>query len=127
MTMAKILAVEDEPLVRHLVVEALNDAGHTVLEAPDGEAALSIIRETPDLDLIVTDVRMPKLDGFALAIAMQQLRPNLGVLFMTGYMGTQVPVGLLSAKVMQKPFDPDVLVGTINNMLKGRGTAGATP
>jgi CheY-like chemotaxis protein len=123
MKMAKILAVEDEALVRMLVVETLGDAGHTVLEAPDGEAALSIVKQTPDLDLIVTDVRMPKLDGFALAIATQQLRPNLGVLFMTGYIGTEVPAQLSSAKVMQKPFDPDVLVATINKMLIG--TSGA--
>jgi CheY-like chemotaxis protein len=118
--MAKILAVEDEPLVRLLVVETLNDAGHTVLEAPDGEVALSIVKEILDLDLIVTDVRMPKLDGFALAIATQQLRPNLGVLFMTGYMGTEVPAQLSKAKVMQKPFDPDILVVTINKMLIDR-------
>jgi CheY-like chemotaxis protein len=118
--MAKILAVEDEPLVRMLVVETLGDAGYTVLEAPDGEAALSIVRETPDLDLIVTDVRMPKLDGFGLAIATQALRPELGVLFMTGYMGTVVPAQLTAAKIMQKPFDPDALIATVGAMLESR-------
>jgi len=123
--MAKILAVEDEPLVRMLVVETLSEAGHTVLEAPDGEVALAIVRETPDLDLIVTDVRMPKLDGFALAIATQQLRPKLGVLFMTGYMGTEVPAQLSRAKVMQKPFDPDIFVLTIGKMLNSRETGDA--
>jgi CheY-like chemotaxis protein len=115
--MAKILAVEDEALVRILIVETLNDEGHTVLEAPDGEAALAIVHATPDLDLIVTDVRMPKMDGFALAVRAHQLRPELGVLFMTGYSGTDVPPELPSVKVMQKPFDPDELIVAIDSML----------
>jgi CheY-like chemotaxis protein len=53
--MAKILAVEDEMLVRILIVETLVDAGHDVLEAADGEAALSIVKQTPDLDLIIAE------------------------------------------------------------------------
>jgi CheY-like chemotaxis protein len=114
--MAKILAVEDEALVRILIVETLSDVGHTVLEAPDGEAALAIVKETPDLDLIITDVRMPRMDGFALAVNAQQVRPDLGVLFMTG---TDVPPELPSVKVMQKPFDPDELLVAIDTMLGG--------
>ena len=117
--MAKILAVEDEALVRILIVETLSDVGHTVLEAPDGEAALAIVKETPDLDLIVTDVRMPKMDGFALAVNAHHVRPDLGILFMTGYSGTEVPPELPSVKVMQKPFDPDELVVAIAAMLGG--------
>jgi CheY-like chemotaxis protein len=117
--MAKILAVEDEALVRILIVETLSDVGHTVLEAPDGEAALAIVKATPDLDLIVTDVRMPKMDGFALAVNAHKLRPDLSVLFMTGYSGTDVPPELPAVKVMQKPFDPDELVVAIEAMLGG--------
>jgi CheY-like chemotaxis protein len=122
--MAKILAVEDETLVRILIVETLSDAGHTVLEAPNGEAALAIVKETSDLDLIVTDVRMPKMDGFTLAVCAHRVRPDLGVLFMTGYSGTDVPPELPAVTVMQKPFDPDELVVAINVMLaKGPRTA----
>lgn len=115
--MAKILAVEDEALVRILIVETLSDFGHTVLEAPDGEAALAIVNATPDLDLIVTDVRMPKMDGFTLAVSAHRVRPDLGVLFMTGYSGTEVPPELQAVKVMQKPFDPGDLLVAINAML----------
>ncbi|MGA9795333.1 MAG: response regulator [Rhizomicrobium sp.] len=121
--MAKILAVEDEALVRILIVETLNDVGHTVLEAPDGEAALAIVNQTPDLDLIVTDVRMPKMDGFSLAVRAHQLRPGLGVLFMTGYSGADAPPELPAVKVMQKPFDPEDLIVAINSML-GDATRG---
>lgn len=117
--MAKILAVEDETLVRLLVVETLSDVGHTVLEAEDGEAALEIIRKTPDLDLIVTDVRMPKMDGFTLAMNSRLMRPDLRVLFMTGYSGTEVPPELPAVKVMQKPFDPDDLVKAIDVIIGG--------
>jgi CheY-like chemotaxis protein len=120
---AKILAVEDEALVRLLIVETLENAGHVLLEAPDGEAALSIVRETPDLNLIVTDIRMPKLDGFGLATAVRQLRPDLGLLFMTGYSGSAVPADLASIKTLQKPFNPDDLVAAIDKLMAGGAPA----
>jgi len=118
--MAKILAVEDEALVRILIVETLADAGHAVLEAADGESALAVVIETPDLDIIVTDVRMSKMDGFSLARLAREIRPDLPVLFMTGYMGADVPANIPDAKVLQKPFDPDDLLAAIETMLAGR-------
>lgn len=122
--MAKILAVEDEALVRILIIETLADAGHAVLDASDGESALAVVKETPDLDIIVTDVRMSKMDGFSLARLAREIRPDLPVLFMTGYMGADVPANFPSAKVLQKPFDPDDLLAAIETMLanKGRST-----
>jgi len=122
--MAKILTVEDEALVRILIIETLADAGHAVLEASDGESALAVVKETPDLDIIVTDVRMSKMDGFSLARLAREIRPDLPVLFMTGYMGADVPANFPSAKVLQKPFDPDDLLAAIETMLanKGRNT-----
>jgi len=117
--MAKILAVEDEALVRILIVETLVAADHEVLEAGDGESALAIIRETPDVDLIVTDVRMSKMDGFTLAVQAREIRPDINLLFMTGYMGTDVPAKIPNAKVLQKPFDPDDLLAAIDVMLGG--------
>jgi len=118
--MAKILAVEDEALVRILIVETLADAGHEVLEASDGESALAILKNTPDIDLVVTDVRMSKMDGFTLVSIAHETRPDLNVLFMTGYMGTDVPAKIRNAKVLQKPFDPDDLLTAIETMLGGR-------
>ncbi len=111
--MPRILAVEDEPLVRLLIVQALEDAGHTVLEAPDGEAALSIVQSDPDLDLIVTDIRMPRLDGYELAHAARRLRPGIGFVFMTGYSKEDVPAELSDSQLLQKPFDPEDLVAVI--------------
>jgi CheY-like chemotaxis protein len=118
--MAKILAVEDEALVRILIVETLADAGHTVLEASDGETALELVKETPDIDIIVSDVRMSRMDGFTLATAARALYPALGVLFMTGYMGTEVSGKVPDARVLQKPFDPDALLSEVSRMLEAR-------
>lgn len=115
--MAKILAVEDEPLVRMLIVQALEDAGHSVLEAPDGEAALLLVADTPHLDMVVSDVRMPKLGGYQLAQAIRRMRPQTVFLFMTGYSKEELPEELKGAKIMQKPFDPDELVVNIARML----------
>jgi CheY-like chemotaxis protein len=117
MTMTKILAVEDEALVRLLVVEALETAGYEVLEAPDGEAALSILRNTPDIALIVSDVRMPRLDGYALALAVRKVWPGIGFLLMTGYSEATRPAELASVKILNKPFDPDRLVEIVGKMV----------
>ncbi|MDE2184409.1 MAG: response regulator [Alphaproteobacteria bacterium] len=116
--MAKILAAEDEPLVRILIVEALTEAGHTVVEACDGEVALAIVKSTPDLDIVVSDVRMPKMDGFSLATAARAVRPLLKMFFITGYPGTTLPANLTDAKVMQKPFDPNELVARIEAIVR---------
>ena len=115
--MTKILAVEDEALVRLLVVEALETAGYEVLEAPDGEEALSILRNTPDIALIVSDVRMPRLNGYALALAARQMRPEIGLLLMTGYSEASRPAGLASVTVLNKPFDPDRLVDMVGKIV----------
>ena len=115
--MTKILAVEDEGLVRMLIVETLESEGYAVLEAPDGEAALSLVQSTPDLDLIVTDVRMPRMDGFQLAHAARRERPALNLLFVTGYLGTEIPKEFSADKILQKPFDPDKLAATVREIL----------
>jgi CheY-like chemotaxis protein len=119
--MAKILAAEDEALVRILIVDALESAGHSVLEAGDGEEALELVRRNPDLDALVTDVRMPKLDGFGLALAARRLKPDIPVLFMTGYTDTGVPSSLSACKVLVKPFDPNLIVSELGAMMRGEG------
>lgn len=115
--MVKILAVEDEALVRLLVVESLEAAGYEVLEAVDGEAALSILNNTPGIALIVSDVRMPKVDGYALALAARKMWPEIGFLLMTGYSEATRPAELASVKIMNKPFDPDRLVEAVATMI----------
>ncbi len=81
-----IMLVEDEEAVRHMAVELLMGLGYTVLEAENGEDALEIYkRYHGQVDLLLTDVVMPKMSGPSLAKRMQKLRPDMKVLFMSGY------------------------------------------
>jgi PAS domain S-box-containing protein len=82
---AVVLVVEDEALVRLLLVEALEEQGYTVLEAADGNAALSIVASSERIDLLATDVGLPGINGRQLAEMARSLRPGLKVLFLTGY------------------------------------------
>jgi CheY-like chemotaxis protein len=81
-----VLVVDDEAVVRMLVVEVLQDLGCAAVECDDGIAALEVLRSTRPLDLLITDVGLPNgVNGRQLADAARELRPNLHVLFITGY------------------------------------------
>jgi|GEM_PF-631041 len=121
--MAKILVAEDEAIIRLLVVETLRACGHTVLEAGDGQAALDVIKECAELDLIVSDIRLPKLDGFSLARSARQLRPDIELLFLTGYVRAQPPEELSPFVIIRKPFDSDNLARKVAGMLETKLTA----
>ena len=121
--MAKILVAEDEAIVRLLVVETLRADGHTVLEAADGQAALDLVQDCPDLDLLLSDIRLPKMDGFSLARSARQLRPELRLLFLTGYVRAEPPIELSPAVIIRKPFDPDNLARKVAGMLETKFAA----
>jgi CheY-like chemotaxis protein len=78
----QILVVDDEPNVREVVNDILGDAGYTVETASDGRAALELIARTPP-DLVVTDVMMPRLDGWALLARVRERFPDLPVIVMS--------------------------------------------
>jgi CheY-like chemotaxis protein len=81
-----ILVVDDEPLVRMVTVEVLQDLGYNVLEAEDGPSALRLVTACPEIDLLLTDVGLPNgMNGRQLADAIRAPRPDLPVLFVTGY------------------------------------------
>lgn len=121
--MADILVVEDEAIVRLLVVETLRSCGHSVWEAADGQTALELVGDCPGLALIVSDIRLPRLDGFSLARSARQLRPNLGLLFLTGYVRAQPPEDLSPVVIIRKPFDPEHLVKQVATILDTQRTA----
>ncbi len=86
MAMARILIAEDEDTQRALVARALATEGHEVETAGDGKAALDLlVGEHSYFDLLLTDVRMPVMDGIALALSAARERPELAILLMTGY------------------------------------------
>src|SRR3712207_2730154 len=82
--MRLLLLVEDDPLVRTTLAEALGDAGFEVLEAEDAESALGMIAAHDDLAVLLTDINLPGADGFALARAARRLRPRLPVVYASG-------------------------------------------
>jgi CheY-like chemotaxis protein len=101
-----ILIAEDEAMLRLIAVELLQDAGFQVFEAGDGIEALELLKANPQIALLVSDVKMPRMDGYALVEAGLALRPDLKVLMMTGY--AQTPPQMLRARdiqVLHKPFN----------------------
>ncbi|MDX7952412.1 PAS domain S-box protein [Lichenihabitans sp. Uapishka_5] len=118
-----VLVVDDEPTVRMLVVEVLEDLGYTALEAGDGAAGLRVLQSGVRIDLLVTDVGLPGgMNGRQLADAARVARPSLKVLFITGYAENSViGHGHLDPgmHILTKPFALDVLAARIRDMIVG--------
>ncbi len=106
--MAKLLIVEDDESVRTLSARALERAGHSVDIAADGAQGLDCIRATQGrYDLVVSDIRMPEMDGIEMAKAAATAFPSLRILLMTGYADQRERAEELDGiilDVMQKPF-----------------------
>ena len=116
-----VLVVEDEPVVRSLIVEALSDLRYRVLEAADGPAGLKILNSGQRIDLLMTDIGLPGLNGRQLADAARLQRPALKVLFMTGYAETAaVADGFLEKGMAMiiKPFAMDALTARIREVIE---------
>jgi two-component system NtrC family sensor kinase len=116
-----VLVVEDDPDVRAYVVETLSALNYRVQEAANAEDALRLLDHPAAVDLLLTDVVMPGMNGRSLAEAAQQRRPSLKVLYMTGYSRNAiVHQGRLDAGVslMQKPFSQSVLAMRVRTVLE---------
>lgn len=118
-----VLVVDDEPIVRMLIVTALEDLGCTVLEADDAASALVVLRSDCHLDMMVTDVGLPGgMNGRQLAEAGRELRPRIPVLFVTGYAENAV-IGngnlMPGMTVLTKPFAVNDLEQRVLRMLEG--------
>ena len=102
-----------------VVADTLRDAGYQVLEAANGEAALVLLNENPQVDLLMSDIRMPGINGYELAQKSLELRPSLRILLMTGYSQDVVPtqIGQLGIPVLYKPFDFEKLPELASNLL----------
>lgn len=116
-----ILVVDDEPLVRMVAVEILEELGYHVLEAGDAPTALKIINSGQPIDLLVTDVGLPGgMNGRQLADAVRAERPDFKVLFVTGYAENAVlNHGHLEhgMHVMTKPFLSDAFARRVKDLL----------
>jgi CheY-like chemotaxis protein len=116
-----VLVIEDEPVVRGLVVEVLADLGYRAIEAIDGPQGLEIVQSPQRIDLLITDVGLPGLNGRQVADAARALRPDLKVLFMTGYAeNTALAAGSLGARmtIITKPFTMEALATRVREIIE---------
>jgi len=118
--MARILIVDDEEMDRVLLAEVLNSAGHEPFFASDGLSALKVWRKS-SIDLVVTDMVMPDLDGLGLLEAMQAEDPNVLVIAISGTTAKDLnKAGLMGAHaILTKPVDPSELLEEIERAVKG--------
>ena len=119
-----VLVVDDEPTVRMLVTEVLEELGYTAIEAADGAAGLKVLQSNARIDLLVTDVGLPGMNGRQVADAARAMRPGLKVLFITGYAENAVlSHGHLEPgmHVLTKPFAMEVLASRIKDLIAEGG------
>ncbi|MDP3408628.1 response regulator [Bosea sp. (in: a-proteobacteria)] len=120
--MSRILVVDDEEPLRTLVARGLSMDGHSCLLAADGAEALdTLMAEQGRFDLLLTDIRMPMMDGIALALAAKQAFPDLPIMLMTGYAEQRERARSLDAiveEVMTKPFTIAELRAAVMNVIE---------
>ena len=117
-----VLVVEDEPVVRGLIVEILNDLGYHAIEAHDGPSGVDVLKSNRRIDLLITDIGLPGLNGRQVAEAGRKFRPGLKVLFMTGYAeNAALAAGFLEPgmAMVTKPFAMEVLTARIREIIEG--------
>jgi two-component system cell cycle response regulator CpdR len=123
--MARILLAEDEEALRAFIIRALAQDGHEVVAAADGGEALdALTRERGRFDLLLTDIRMPVMDGIALSLAAARDHPELTILLMTGYADQRERAHGLDAlihDVIAKPFSLGDIRKAVAEALVGRG------
>ena len=122
--MARILIAEDDDNVRAFVARALSHAGHEVVEAEDGGLASEVMLEQEGrFDLLLSDIKMPVMDGIALALNVASSWPDVTILLMTGFADQRERAhGLESLiyDVIPKPFSLQVLMDKVADALAGR-------
>jgi signal transduction histidine kinase len=118
-----VLVIDDEPTIRMLIAEVLEELGYSIIEAWDGASGMRVLQSDVRIDLLITDVGLPNgMNGRQVADAARQLRPNLKVLFITGYAENAVIGNGHLDKGMQviaKPFEMNALVRKIRELVKG--------
>jgi len=117
-----ILLVEDDPMIRNLVAQTLEMQDYNILLADEGWEGVKVARQYKGtIDLLFTDVIMPGMGGAELAIAAQEMYPEIKVLFMSGYARSQLEEEGVppDAAVLEKPFKPDKVLAMVRKLLAG--------
>ena len=116
-----VLVVDDEPMIRQFAARVLLQEGFGVYEATDGAEALELIRAgIANLEVVLSDIVMPRMNGVELLQSLSTLRPDLPVLLMSGYGTAQLAdLGIASpCGVLAKPFSPEVLVAEVRRCIQ---------
>jgi two-component system cell cycle sensor histidine kinase/response regulator CckA len=119
-----ILVVDDEPEIRKLVTAMLTQNGYRVLSADTGENAIRLFRNNSNTDLLLTDVVAPGMSGPMIADQIAELKPDIKVLFMSGYDGTQVVQRYVVEKgysLLIKPFTMEQLARKVQDVFAAGG------
>ncbi len=113
----RCLLVDDDPFLRMLIADILRDMGHEPLEAPDPDTALALLRGD-NVDVMLTDMRLPYMDGAELAMRARQAYPNLRVIFATAYSESRLPDLTTDplARYLRKPFGQKELDETFRSL-----------
>ncbi len=120
----RVLLVEDDPSVREVAARILDRSGLEVVAVDSGTEALERLDRGDEVDLLVTDLVMPEMSGGEVARRARSLRPELSVLFMSGYSGDEVLTGREVPEgtgFLQKPFTAQELLGRVRSLLNGNG------
>ena len=119
-----VLVVEDDVTVRAGILRLLEQEGYAVLEAENGAAALQILDGTAgtSVSMVLTDLRMPVMDGRQLAAALARRRPSMPIVFMSGFTAQLMDLRLISPHLafLAKPFRNDDLLAAVKGQLKGQ-------
>jgi CheY-like chemotaxis protein len=118
---ARILVVDDDAGVREVTASSLREAGHFISEVSSGAEALSLLARGEPCDLMVIDIGMPGIAGPETVRLARASRPDLKVLYMTGFVDARVPssVGQDADAIIQKPFRYSDLVARVHRALEG--------
>ena len=118
-----VLVVDDRAAIRDLVRETLEPCGYKILEASDGQEGLEVFeRQANQIDLVITDLIMPRLGGAELGRLVKQRRPETKILYVTGYSG-ESPIVEASGRLLQKPFTPEALAKKVRETLSRPGSS----
>lgn len=121
---ARILMVDDELLLLAEAAEIVRDFGYDVLEASSAAEALTMVDSTNPIDLLLTDVQMPRMNGFQLAKAVRSQLPDVKILYFSGYTGySETDMGDVVAPLVNKPCVPEELQTRISSLLREEDSA----
>jgi DNA-binding NtrC family response regulator len=119
--MKTILLVDDEPDILKFLVEMLGKSGYATIPKPDAESALSIIRKGMQIDLVITDIRMPGMSGLELTTILRQILPSVPIIMLTGYGNVETYLKSMNSGVFEyvtKPIQARELRRIVKTALK---------